>query len=790
MRKRIAPLNLVRLEDRATPAIFTVTTVLDNGNDAAPTPGSLREAILKANAAPGADTIQFAIPGGGVQTIAPPIVLPAITETVVIDGTTQSGFAGTPVIRIDGTTTKGSGTVNVITGLNLSNHTGSSIKSLTIGGFSFAGVRITGGGSHVIIGSLLGTTHNGTAAHANGLGVLIDGASTGNRIGGNGTNERNIISGNNGPGIRIDNAFTNLVAGNFIGTDSAGVSAVPNQGGGIQIANGATGNTIGGVSSGLGNVISGNALAGVNIMDALTAANIVVGNRIGLNFAGFPLANTGPGVKASNAAGSNPAGGAKAGSENIIRSNTIAKNSGAGIAVLDTSRQVRIEGNSIRENGGLGIQIDATANAGLQPPLISSVKAATGGQTVFGSFTGQANTKYQVAIFTSAAADPSGFGEGQTLAGSTVVTTDAAGGAAFEFLIPTGTTGAFITATVTADALGDTSAFSNAFARPDTVLTAGTYAVGGGAGGPATVVLTDSIGTTIRTQTFFDESFHGGVRVATGDLTGDGIPDLAIATGVGIKAEVRVINGATQQQLFAINPFGEFTRGVFVALGDVNNDGFADLVITPDEGGGPRVRVFNGKTFQQIADFFGIDDVNFRGGARAAVGDLNNDRFGDIAVSAGFGGGPRIAVFNGALLGPNGGPKFFGDFFAFEPVLRNGAFVALADVTGDGFAELIVAAGPGGAPRVRILNGQVLLTSQGQTLAAIADFFAGSTTNRAGVRIMARDLDNDSAAELITAQADGSRITVFRGVDLREGNVSNSKGFDLLPSRNGGMFVG
>src|SRR5204863_175404 len=116
---------------------------------------------------------------------------------------------------------------------------------------------------------------------------------------------------------------------------------------------------------------------------------------------------------------------------------------------------------------------------------------------------------------------------------------------------------------------------------------------------------------------------------------------------VGIKAEVRVYNGSTQQLLFTINPFGDFTRGVFVALGDINKDGYADLIITPDEGGGPRVRAFNGKTFAQIADFFGIDDVNFRGGARAAIGDITGDGTGDIIVSAGFGGGPRIAVFDG-----------------------------------------------------------------------------------------------------------------------------------------------
>ena len=90
---------------------------------------------------------------------------------------------------------------------------------------------------------------------------------------------------------------------------------------------------------------------------------------------------------------------------------------------------------------------------------------------------------------------------------------------------------------------------------------------------------------------------------------------------------------------------------MYVAAGDLTGDGVADLVITPDEGGGPRVRVFNGAGFGQVADFFGIDDPNFRGGARAAVGDVNGDGVGDLLVAAGFGGGPRVAVFDGQHSG-------------------------------------------------------------------------------------------------------------------------------------------
>src|SRR5262249_27174956 len=150
--------------------------------------------------------------------------------------------------------------------------------------------------------------------------------------------------------------------------------------------------------------------------------------------------------------------------------------------------------------------------------------------------------------------------------------------------------------------------------------------------------------------------------------------------------QVVVLDGVDQHQLFSINPFeASFTGGVFVSAGDLTGDGVADLVISPDQGGGPRCRVFNGKTFTQINDFFGIDDPNFRGGARTAIGDVNGDGKGDLVVAAGFSGGPRVAVFDGAQLGPTGGPKLFGDFFMFEQTLRNGVYIAAGDVNGDGF---------------------------------------------------------------------------------------------------------
>jgi hypothetical protein len=138
---------------------------------------------------------------------------------------------------------------------------------------------------------------------------------------------------------------------------------------------------------------------------------------------------------------------------------------------------------------------------------------------------------------------------------------------------------------------------------------------------------------------------------------------------------VEVYDGSTFTRLFAVDPFeAGFTGGVYVAAGDMTGDRKAEVVVTPDEGGGPRVKVYDAGAFALIKDFYGIEDVNFRGGARAAVGDVNGDGVADLLVAAGFGGGPRVAGFDGASIAslPATPTRLFADLFVFEQSLRNG----------------------------------------------------------------------------------------------------------------------
>ena len=285
--------------------------------------------------------------------------------------------------------------------------------------------------------------------------------------------------------------------------------------------------------------------------------------------------------------------------------------------------------------------------------------------------------------------------------------------------------------------------------------------------------------------------YTGGARVSTADFDGDGVPDIVVGTGPGGATQVVVTNGVTLKEMFTIQPFeAAFTGGVYVTAGDVTGDGIPELIISPDEGGGPRVRVFNGDGFGLITDFFGIDDVNFRGGARAAVGDINGDKVGDLIVAAGFGGGPRVAGYDGRSLGTGSPVKVFADFFAFEQGLRNGIFVAAGDIDGDGKAELIAGGGPGGGPRITMFSGNALLVN---AQIPVGDFFAGDPNSRGGVRVAVKDLDGDNRADIISGSgtAAGSKVTAYFGKNINGiGQIPEAFSFDAFPGFAGGVFVG
>ena len=296
----------------AAATTFSVTNTNDSGL------GSLRQAMLDANANAGTDTISFNIAGAGVKTISLLSTLPTITGAAIIDGTTQPGFAGTPLIELNGASA-GAG-VNGLTIL-AGNCT---IRSLVINRFGNNGITLQAGGGNIIEGNFLGTNASGAGALGNGFnGIgLYDGTSN-NRIGGTTAAARNVVAGN-GQGILFNNGTMtgNVLLGNYIGTNAAGTAALPNGFSGINVFT--ANNTIGGTSAAARNVISGNTGFGILIQTNTATNNTVQGNFIGVAVDGTaPLGNTGStgdGVRISSGV-NNLIGGTVAGAGNVISGN-------------------------------------------------------------------------------------------------------------------------------------------------------------------------------------------------------------------------------------------------------------------------------------------------------------------------------------------------------------------------------------------------------------------------------------------------------------------------------------
>jgi hypothetical protein len=338
-------------------------------------------------------------------------------------------------------------------------------------------------------------------------------------------------------------------------------------------------------------------------------------------------------------------------------------------------------------------------------------------------------------------------------------------------------------------------------------------AVGGLPDGTARLLLPSNGQYVIGASLSFFADSAANVRTATADVTGDGVPDLVGGTGPGVVNSVAIIDGATHATLVRFAAFEEtFRGGLYVAAADLDGDGRAEVVVTPDESGGPVVAIYRGSKLAagvggqeaQVNRFFGIEgDPNFRGGCRPALGDVNGDGVPDLVVAAGVEGGPRVALFDGAGLetGGDSPPKLIGDFFAFESTTRNGTFVAAGDVTGDGFADLAFGGGPGGAGRVRVFDGRSLLGAghfdslDEVAFAQRANFFAGDPKLRGGVRIALRDVNGDASTDLVTGSGEGeaSLVRVYTSANLLA-NLEPAPDQELDPFGGavlaGGVFVG
>jgi len=409
---------------------------------------SLREAIIAANNTSGTDTIRFNLSGVtglyGERTVSIATALPSITDAVVIDASTQSGFAGSPLVVLDGGNIAASGLTLTSTA------DGSTVRGLVIRHFGRDGIEIQfGSDNNTIVGNYIGSFNadgsDAGSTFANGdSGIQVSGANT--RIGGSTAADRNVISGNTGRGIRVSTgADGSVITGNYIGVTASGSTAFTNKGQwGIQVEGSATNVTLGGSTSALRNVIGGHTNDGIWINTGGTVT--VQGNFVGLGADGSTLVgNGGSGVYL--ASHNITIGGKGAG-----QGNTIAGNGGAGIAVVTGYINDLFYRNSIYSNTGLGIDLnndgvtlndvndgDGGANYLNNYPVITSV-VTTGGSTVIsGSIDWhQGPDNVYIELYSSPSKDASGYGEGRTYLGSALVTTTSGTGDATFSLSVTG----------------------------------------------------------------------------------------------------------------------------------------------------------------------------------------------------------------------------------------------------------------------------------------------------------------------------------------------------------------
>jgi hypothetical protein len=326
---------------------YTVTNTNDSG------PGSLRQTILDGNVGPDAGTIVFDIAGAGVHTIRPSSPLPVVTNPMVIDGTTQPGFAGAPLIELTG-----SGAGNGAIGLEIA--AGNSVvRGLVINAFAGDGIELETNGDNVIAGNYIGTTSTGYAAQGNGYGVYVLSGSD-NTIGGTTAADRNLISGNVTTGITLHSGG-NRVEGDYIGTDVSGLKALKN-GTGVELTLGSA-NVIGGTGAGAGNLISGNSGSGVSLGNGATN-NVVQGNFIGPDVNGYAGVPNNTGIFIDIGSTGNTIGGTAGAARNLISGNN-----GYGMSLAGGNNLVQgnylgltVAGNAPLGNGGDNIYLTGLGN--------------------------------------------------------------------------------------------------------------------------------------------------------------------------------------------------------------------------------------------------------------------------------------------------------------------------------------------------------------------------------------------------------------------------------------------
>ena len=243
--------------------------------------------------------------------------------------------------------------------------------------------------------------------------------------------------------------------------------------------------------------------------------------------------------------------------------------------------------------------------------------------------------------------------------------------------------------------------------------------------------------------------FIGEVRVASGPFRNDGSAFTVAAAGPGGGPAIAIINsktGAVTNSFFAFDP--GFTGGVNIALADFNLDGVLDIIAAAGAGGGPQVNIYDGSSLALLKSFWAFDSA-FTGGVNVSAADINGDNIPEIVVGAGAGGGPEVRVINYNTL------AVLNQWYAYPVAFTGGVYVAVGDLGGNGQFEVLTGAGAGGTPMVAVWNAL--------TGVQLTQFLAYSSGFSGGVRVGVSDANGDGTLDIITGagQGGGPQVNAF-----------------------------
>lgn len=207
----------------------------------------------------------------------------------------------------------------------------------------------------------------------------------------------------------------------------------------------------------------------------------------------------------------------------------------------------------------------------------------------------------------------------------------------------------------------------------------------------------------------YDENFRGGVNIAIGDIEGDGPAEIITAPMANGGPNVRVfgLRGGsvvpTTENFMAYDE--NFRGGIAVSIGDIEGDGVGDVITTPTSRGGPHVRVFGVRNHRYVPVTLGVMAYaeSFRGGINSTVGDVDGDGWDEIMTGIVSAGGPHVRILGVPALNSAVGLESPG-FYAYAPEHRGGVEVTTMDVDGDGVEEIVTGVGGDGSPVVRFFN--------------------------------------------------------------------------------------